>query len=136
MAVGAATHLRSMQAGFSGQGAILAAQLAKRGIVGSREIIEGRYGLFHNYVRTGKPGWDAIVGDLGQRFPMLEVHGFKVLPASGYTRATNTATLELALVRHDLSLARLAPQPYSPRRKRTARNPQRRPTMPPTRPAT
>jgi 2-methylcitrate dehydratase PrpD len=95
MAVGAATHLRSMQAGFSGQGAVLAAQLAQRGIVGSREIIEGRYGLFHNYVRTGKADWNAIVGDLGRRFPMLDVHGFKVWPACGYTRATNTATLEL-----------------------------------------
>ena len=84
-----------MQAGFSGQGAVLAAELAKRGIVGSREIIEGRYGLFRNYVRTSTPQWDAIADELGARFPMLEVHGFKVWPACGYTRATNTATLEL-----------------------------------------
>ena len=95
MAVGAATHLRSMQAGFSGQGAVLSAQLAKRGIVGSREIIEGRYGFFKNYVRTATPDWNAIVGELGVRFPLLEVHGFKVWPACGYTRPTNTATLAL-----------------------------------------
>ena len=95
MAVGAATHLRSMQAGFSGQGAVLSAQLAKRGIVGSREIIEGRYGFFRNYVRTGTPDWSAIVGELGTRFPLLDVHGFKVWPACGYTRPTNTATLAL-----------------------------------------
>src|SRR5688572_18895196 len=95
MAVGTATHLRSMQAGFSGQGAILAADLARRGIVGSKEVIEGRYGLFKNYVRTGTPDWDAIGGDLGKRFPMMDVHGFKVWPACGYTRAPNTATLEL-----------------------------------------
>ena len=95
MAVGTATHLRSMQAGFSGQGAIIAAELAQRGIIGSREIVEGRYGLFKNYVRTEQPDWDAIVGGLGQRFPMLDVHGFKVWPACGYTRATNTATMEL-----------------------------------------
>jgi 2-methylcitrate dehydratase PrpD len=95
MAVGAATHLRSMQAGFSGQGAVLAAELAKRGIVGSREIVEGRYGLFRNYVRTATPAWDAIAEGLGSRFPMLDVHGFKVWPACGYTRATNAATLEL-----------------------------------------
>jgi 2-methylcitrate dehydratase PrpD len=95
MAVGSATHLRSMQAGFSGQGAVLSAELAQRGIVGSREIIEGRYGFFRNYVRTEEPNWDAIVGGLGERFPMLDVHGFKVWPACGYTRATNTATLEL-----------------------------------------
>ncbi|HYC46389.1 MAG TPA: MmgE/PrpD family protein [Burkholderiales bacterium] len=95
MAVGTATHLRSMQAGFSGQGAVIAAELAQRGIVGSREIIEGRYGLFKNYVRTGKPDWDAIVGGLGERFPMMDVHGFKVWPACGYTRAPNTAIMEL-----------------------------------------
>ena len=95
MAVGEATHLRSMQAGFSGQGAVLSAELAQRGIVGSREIVEGRYGIFHNYVRTNQPRWNAIADGLGERFPMLEVHGFKVWPACGYTRPTNTATLEL-----------------------------------------
>ena len=95
MAVGASTHLRSMQAGFSGQGAILAAELARRGIVGSREIVEGRYGIFHNYVRTPTPDWEAIAGDLGRSFPMLDVHGFKVWPACGYTRPTNAAALAL-----------------------------------------
>ncbi|MPZ47370.1 MAG: hypothetical protein GEV05_29210 [Betaproteobacteria bacterium] len=95
MAVGTATHLRSMQAGFSGQGAILSAELAQRGIVGSREILEGRYGLFRNYVRTESPDWDAIDGGLGERFPMLDLHGFKVWPACGYTRPTNAATLLL-----------------------------------------
>jgi 2-methylcitrate dehydratase PrpD len=95
MAVGASTHLRSMQAGFSGQGAVLAAELAQRGIVGSRQILEGRYGLFHNYVRSEQPDWEALAGELGSRFPLLEVHGFKVWPACGYTRPTNAAVLEL-----------------------------------------
>lgn len=90
MAVGTATHLRSMQAGFSGQGAMLAADLARRGIVGSKEILEGRYGLFKTYVRT-EPDWDAMLRGLGREFPLLELHGFKVWPACGYTRPTNTA---------------------------------------------
>lgn len=94
MAVGTATHLRSMQAGFSGQGAVLAAELARRGIVGSKEVLEGRYGLYKTYVRTD-PDWDAILGGLGHEFPLLDVHGFKVWPACGYTRATNTAIREL-----------------------------------------
>jgi len=38
MAEGAATHMRSMQAGFSGQGAVLAAELARRGIIGSKDV--------------------------------------------------------------------------------------------------
>jgi 2-methylcitrate dehydratase PrpD len=94
MAVGASTDLRSMQAGFSGQGAVLAADLAARGLVGSKEIIEGRYGIFKTYVRN-EPEWSALTKGLGVRFPLLDEHGFKVWPACGYTRATNTATLQL-----------------------------------------
>ena len=95
MAVGAATHLRSMQASFSGQGAVLAADLSQRGIIGSKAVLEGRYGLFKTYVRTNEPDWDAVVGGLGERFPLLDTHGFKVWPACGYTRPVNTAVLEL-----------------------------------------
>lgn len=95
MAVGAATHMRSMQAGFSSQGAITAAELAKRDIVGTREFVEGRYGIYNTYIRAPNPDWDAILGGLGTRFPLLAKHGFKVWPACGYTRATNTAILKL-----------------------------------------
>jgi 2-methylcitrate dehydratase PrpD len=95
MAVGEATHMRSMQAGFSGQGSVLAAELAQRGIIGSKDVIEGRYGLFKTYIRTNDPDWEAIVGGLGVRFPILETHGFKVWPACGYTRVTNTAALQI-----------------------------------------
>jgi 2-methylcitrate dehydratase PrpD len=94
MAVGASTDLRSMQAGFSGQGAVLAAELAARGIVGSKEIIEGRYGIYKTYVRN-QPAWSALTQGLGTSFPLLDEHGFKVWPACGYTRATNTATQRL-----------------------------------------
>lgn len=95
MAVGAATHMRSMQAGFSGQGAILSVELAQRGIIGAKEVIEGRYGLFRTYVRDAHPDWQALLGGLGREFPLLKRHGFKVWPACGYTRATNTAALAL-----------------------------------------
>jgi 2-methylcitrate dehydratase PrpD len=95
MAVGTATHMRSMQAGFSGQGAVVAAELAQIGITGPKEFVEGRYGLFRNYVRTDDPDWDAIVGELGTRFPLVHTHGFKVWPACSYTRPTNAATLQL-----------------------------------------
>ena len=95
MAVGSASHMRAMQAGFSGQGAVVAAELAQLGITGPKEIIEGRYGLFKNYVRTDDPDWNAIVGELGVRFPLVHTHGFKVWPACSYTRPTNAATLRL-----------------------------------------
>ena len=95
MAVGAATHMRSMQAGFSGHGAILAAELARRGIIGSKEVVEGRYGIFKTYIRGKEPDWSAIAAGLGKRFPLLESHCFKVWPACAYTRPTNAATLFL-----------------------------------------
>jgi len=95
MAVGAATHMRSMQAGFSGQGAVMAADLARRGIIGPKEIVEGRYGLFKTYVRCNEPDWAPILDGLGARFPLLERHGFKVWPACAYTRPVNAATLYL-----------------------------------------
>jgi 2-methylcitrate dehydratase PrpD len=95
MAEGAATHMRSMQAGFSGQGAVMAADLARCGIIGSKEVVEGRFGIFKTYIRSNPPDWDAIVGKLGSHFPLLEKHGFKVWPACAYTRTTNAATLYL-----------------------------------------
>jgi 2-methylcitrate dehydratase PrpD len=95
MAVGAATHMRSMQAGFSGQGAVLAADLARRGIIGSKNVVEGRFGIFKTYIRSNPPDWNAIVSDLGSYFPLVDKHGFKVWPACGYTRTTNAATLHL-----------------------------------------
>ena len=95
MAVGAATHMRAMQAGISGQAATAAAEMARRGIIGDKAFLEGRYGLFHNYVRTGTPHWDAVIGELGTRFPLLKTHGFKVWPACAYTRPTNAAILIL-----------------------------------------
>jgi 2-methylcitrate dehydratase PrpD len=95
MAVGEASHCRSLQAGFTGQGAILAVALAQRGITGPKEILEGRYGLFRNYVRAERPDWDAVVGGLGARFPALERHAFKVWPACAATRPINAAILQL-----------------------------------------
>lgn len=95
MAEGAATHMRSMQAGFSGQGAVLAADLARRGIIGSKDVVEGRYGFFRTYIRGCEPDWDGIVNGLGVKFPILEKHGFKVWPACAYTRTTNAAMLAI-----------------------------------------
>jgi len=95
MTAGAATDMRSMQAGFSGHGAILSTDLARLGIVGPKEILEGRYGFYKTYVRVHDPDWDAIVGGLGSRFSFLKTHAFKVWPACGITRVTNAATLQL-----------------------------------------
>lgn len=95
MAVGASTHMRSMQAGFSGQGAVMAALLAQRGMIGSKDFLEGEYGLFRTYIRTPSPKWEALLGGLGHDFPLLRSHAFKVWPACNFTRPTNAAVLQL-----------------------------------------
>jgi len=95
MAVGASTHMRSMQAGFSGQGAVMSALLAQKGMIGSKDFIEGQYGFFKTYVRTPSPDWEALIGGLGKYFPLLDHHAFKVWPACNFTRPTNTAILKL-----------------------------------------
>jgi 2-methylcitrate dehydratase PrpD len=86
LGVGDGTHLRGMQAGFSGQGAVLAVLLAKRGIAGSGEAFEGRYGLFKTYARVPEPDWDALVGELGTRFVLPEHQFFKIWPACAVNR--------------------------------------------------
>ena len=94
MAVGVASHIRGMQGGFTGLGSILAADLAKRGITGSRDCLEGRYGLFTVYVKS-KPDREKLVGGLGRRFATLEDHAFKVWPACGATLSINNSILDL-----------------------------------------
>ncbi len=95
MAVAEATDCRSMQAGFSGQAAVEAALLAQRGITGPREIFEGRFGFFKNYIHGNEPDWDALAGSLGSRWQFVETHGFKVWPACAVTRAPNAAIQHL-----------------------------------------
>ena len=95
MAVGASTHMRSMQAGFSGQGATMAALLAERGMIGSKDFLEGEYGLFRTYIRAQSPHWEALTEGLGRDYPLLRSHAFKVWPACNFTRPTNAAVLQL-----------------------------------------
>src|SRR5204863_1637718 len=46
------------------------------------------------YVRN-QPAWSELAQGVGTSFPLLDEHGFKVWPACGYTRATNTETQRL-----------------------------------------
>ena len=97
MATPASTHMRAMQAGYSGQGAVQAAELAAVGIIGDKEVFEGRYGVYHNYVshRTREPDWRELTGELGTDFPILKQLGTKVWPACGYTRPVNAAIIHM-----------------------------------------
>ena len=96
MAVGAATHMRSMQAGFLRAGATAGAEMARRGIIGDKEFLEGRYGLFHNlcahrHARLGR-------GDRRTRHALSAARtrmASRCGPPALYTRPTNAATLIL-----------------------------------------
>ena len=86
MASGVSTHLRGMQGGFSGQSSVLSALLAQRGLIGSENSIEGRYGLYKTYVRV-RPNREALTDKLGVDFPMLKIHGYKAWPACQFTHS-------------------------------------------------
>jgi 2-methylcitrate dehydratase PrpD len=64
-------------------------------MTGDKEIFEGRYGLYKNYVEVPQPDWDALASDLGERFVMLHSHTFKVWPACAGTRPPVAGILQL-----------------------------------------
>ncbi len=75
----------SMIQGFVSQGGIICAELARRGITGPKNFIEGIYGFCHLYAKDKyKPG--TVIKDLGQRFDM-EKTWFKRYPSCGGTLA-------------------------------------------------
>ncbi len=91
---GASQRHLGMHAGWCSQGAVLAVLLAKQGIPGVKDILDGKNGLFRVYLRE-QPDYERLVGDLGTRFRTLELHGFKAWPACGANRRPITAILEL-----------------------------------------
>jgi 2-methylcitrate dehydratase PrpD len=79
--------------GFVSQGGIICAQLAKRGITGPKNFLEGIYGYFHLYARD-KYDPKAVIGELGKRFDSTKVL-FKKYPSCAGTAASVEAILDL-----------------------------------------
>lgn len=96
MASGVSTHLRGMQGGFSGQSSVMSVLLAQKGLIGSENSVEGRYGLFNTYVRV-KPNREALIEKLGKDFPMLKIHGYKAWPACQFTHSPIQSVQNLRL---------------------------------------
>jgi len=92
---GASQRHLGMHAGWSSQGAVLAALLARQGIPGAKDILNGKAGMFHVYMNNERPDLQRLTGDLGTRFRTLELHGFKAWPACGANRRPITAILDL-----------------------------------------
>ncbi|HVN96102.1 MAG TPA: MmgE/PrpD family protein [Syntrophorhabdaceae bacterium] len=93
MGTGFAAETRAIQAAWTGKGAVLSALLAKRGITGSRDSFEGKYGLYRVYLQAD-PDRDSLVGALGRRFDGMRMQ-FKPWPACGATHPVIYSTLEI-----------------------------------------
>ena len=102
MAATGSTDARGLQGAFASQGGLVAAQLAKAGLTGPTRFIEGRFGLFANYLNVEDPDLELITGGFGARFIAIEDHSFKVWPTCAENKSPVAAALEL-LRRHNLS---------------------------------
>ncbi len=96
--------VRLIQA-FVSQGGIICAQLARRGITGPPNFLEGIYGYFHLYAKD-KHNEQGLVGELGDRFEMTKIL-FKSYPSCGGTIASTDAILGL-MREKDLTLQEVA----------------------------
>ncbi|MFC1534761.1 MmgE/PrpD family protein [Thermodesulfobacteriota bacterium] len=90
---------RGIRDGFSNKGGILSALMAKRGLPGTRDSLEGKAGFFNLYYR-GEYERSFLVDELGKRFENRNV-GFKPWPVCGIPLPSVDATLGL-LSRHDI----------------------------------
>jgi 2-methylcitrate dehydratase PrpD len=79
--------------GWVSQTGVHCAQLAKRGITGPKNFLDGVYGYFHLFGRDAVSS-DARVRDLGQHFELQNVI-FKKYPSCGLTLGCTDVTLAL-----------------------------------------
>jgi 2-methylcitrate dehydratase PrpD len=66
------THAKRLGAGFAAYGGIMSARLAKAGVIGSDNVLQGVKGLFKQY-HGGKYSEEALLGGLGTRFAGLDI---------------------------------------------------------------
>ncbi len=79
--------------GFVSQGGMISAQLARRGITGPKNFIDGIYGYFHLFAKDKRnPG--ALIDELGDSFAMTRTI-FKSYPSCGATISSTDAMLDL-----------------------------------------
>lgn len=79
--------------GFVSQSGIMCAQLARRGITGPKDFLEGVYGYFHLFSRDVYDSQN-ILADLGTKFRMTNLL-FKKYPSCGSTLASTDAILQV-----------------------------------------
>ena len=89
--VAGAMTVRLMQ-GIAVEGGLLSALMAERGVTGSTEILEGKFGYFPVYHR-GKYDRNALVEGLGKTWLLMEVSLKPPYPCCKYTHGPIEATV-------------------------------------------
>jgi len=85
--------IRAIQ-GFSAQSGVIAAELARAGITGPRNFIEGVYGFLHLYGRD-KHTADEIINKLGEKYFFARNIVFKRHPSCACTEGSTDAILSI-----------------------------------------
>jgi 2-methylcitrate dehydratase PrpD len=88
-----ASQMKRLQPGLAAQAAVVAVQLAKRGIRGPVNVFEGADGFFRVYLRD-QVDPQRVRSDLGNRFELLNL-SFKPYPCCRDTHSTIDAVLRL-----------------------------------------
>jgi 2-methylcitrate dehydratase PrpD len=88
-----ASLMKRLQPGLAAQAAVVAVQLAKRGIRGAQGVFDGADGFFRVYLH-GRADSQAVRTDLGQRYELLNL-SYKPYPCCRDTHAAIDAVLQL-----------------------------------------
>ena len=88
-----ASLMKRLQPGLAAQAAVVAVQLAQRGIRGPHGVFEGSDGFFRVYLH-GRASGDEVRADLGTRFELMNL-SYKPYPCCRDTHAAVDAVLEL-----------------------------------------
>lgn len=93
------SNVRSLRDGLSYRNAVLAVELALRGIEGERDVFEGPYGFFHAFF-GGNYDRERFVGTIGRVWETERV-SLKPWPSIRHLHTTLTAVLDV-MTKHDL----------------------------------
>jgi 2-methylcitrate dehydratase PrpD len=88
-----ASLMKRLQPGLAAQAAVIAVQLARRGIRGAQHVFEGADGFFRVYLHDRVDG-ESVRKDLGRRFELLNL-SYKPYPCCRDTHTTIDAVLQL-----------------------------------------
>ncbi len=88
-----ASLMKRLQPGLAAQAALVAVQLARRGIRGAQGVFEGADGFFRVYLR-GQVDADAVRNDLGRRFELMNL-SYKPYPCCRDVHTAIDAMLEV-----------------------------------------